>query len=155
MRETELELNDVKIIDTRGDNVENSNEYAEFLFNKRQRRGITLYEAKKLMRDRNYYGASMVEFGHADALISGLTKNYVTTVKPALQIIGTEPGVKKVAGMYIMITKKGPVFFGDTTVNVDPKTTGLGGYYRTNRKIRKALYQQSKGSAAIVLQLWI
>jgi len=125
LRESELELGDVKIIDIRGDHVEHADEYAEFLFNKRQRRGITLYEAKKLMRDRNYYGASMVEFGHADALISGLTKNYVTTVKPALQIIGTEPGVKKVAGMYIMITKKGPVFFGDTTVNVDPNVQDL------------------------------
>ncbi len=125
MQENDLQLGAVKIIDTRGDNVENANEYAEFLFKKRQRRGITLYEAKKIMRDRNYYGASMVQFGHADALISGLTKNYVTTVKPALQIIGTQPGVRKVAGMYIMITKKGPVFFGDTTVNVDPNVQDL------------------------------
>ncbi|MES2274412.1 MAG: NADP-dependent malic enzyme [Bacteroidota bacterium] len=124
MRENELELGDVKIIDTRLE-CENAQEYAEYLFSKRQRRGITLYEAKKMMRDRNYYGASMVQFGHADALISGLTKNYVTTVKPALQIIGTEPGVAKVAGMYIMITKKGPVFFGDTTVNVDPSVQDL------------------------------
>jgi malate dehydrogenase (oxaloacetate-decarboxylating)(NADP+) len=77
------------------------------------------------MRDRNYYGACMVQFGHADALISGLTKNYVSTVKPALQIIGTEPGVPKVAGMYMMITKKGPVFFGDTTVNVNPSAHDL------------------------------
>ncbi len=123
--ESELELNDVKIIDTRGDQVENAAEYAEYLFNKRQRRGYTLYEAKKIMRDRNYYGASMVQFGHADALISGLTKNYVTTIKPALQIIGTEAGVRKVAGMYIMITPKGPVFFGDTTVNVDPNVQDL------------------------------
>jgi malate dehydrogenase (oxaloacetate-decarboxylating)(NADP+) len=125
LRENELDLDDVKIIDIRTDCVENAQEYAEFLFKKRQRRGITLYEAKKLMRDRNYYGASMVQFGHADALISGLTKNYVTTVKPALQIIGTEPNVAKVAGMYIMITKKGPVFFGDTTVNVDPSVQDL------------------------------
>ena len=125
LRENELDLDDVKIIDIRTDCVENAQEYAEFLFKKRQRRGITLYEAKKLMRDRNYYGASMVQFGHADALISGLTKNYVTTVKPALQIIGTQPNVAKVAGMYIMITKKGPVFFGDTTVNVDPSVQDL------------------------------
>jgi malate dehydrogenase (oxaloacetate-decarboxylating)(NADP+) len=124
MRENELDLDDVKIIDTRQE-CEHAQEYAEYLFSKRQRRGITQYEAKKMMRDRNYYGASMVQFGHADALISGLTKNYVTTVKPALQIIGTEPGVAKVAGMYIMITKKGPVFFGDTTVNVDPTVQDL------------------------------
>lgn len=77
------------------------------------------------MRDRNYYGASMVQFGEADALISGMTRNYATTIKPALQIIGTEEDVTRVAGMYMMITKKGPVFFGDTTVNVDPSVDEL------------------------------
>ena len=95
------------------------------LYEKRQRRGLTLFEATKLMRDRNYFGASMVEFGEADAMISGLTKNYVSTIKPALQVIGTEPGVNRVAGMYMMMTKKGPVFFGDTTVNVDPTAEEL------------------------------
>lgn len=125
LRDTELELGDVKIIDTRGADVEHVAEYAEYLFSKRQRRGITLYEARKQLRDRNYYGASMVQFGHADALISGLTKNYVATIKPALQIIGTQAGVPKVAGMYIMLTKKGPVFFGDTTVNENPDVQAL------------------------------
>src|SRR6201996_4974214 len=77
------------------------------------------------MADPNYYGACMVQFGEADALISGLSKNYVTTIKPALQIIGTEKGVSRVAGMYMMIKQKGPVFFGDTTVNVDPSVEEL------------------------------
>src|SRR5690606_32491347 len=72
------------------------------------------------MRDRNYFGAAMVQFGNADALISGLTRNYVSTVKPALQIIDTADGVNKVAGMYMMLTKKGPVFFADTTINMNP-----------------------------------
>jgi malate dehydrogenase (oxaloacetate-decarboxylating)(NADP+) len=67
----------------------------------------------------------MVEFGEADAMISGLTKNYVSTIKPALQVIGTEEGVNRVAGMYMMMTEKGPVFFGDTTVNVDPTVEEL------------------------------
>jgi len=125
MLENDLQLGDVTIIDPRQDTSERACKYAEYLFSKRQRRGVTLFEAKKLMRDRNYYGACMVQFGDADALISGLTKNYVSTVKPALQIIGTEPGVKKVAGMYMMITKKGPVFFGDTTVNVNPTAQDL------------------------------
>jgi malate dehydrogenase (oxaloacetate-decarboxylating)(NADP+) len=62
----------------------------------------------------------MVETGQADALISGLTRNYTDTIKPALRIIGTQPGVNKVAGMYIMITKNGPIFFADTTINIDP-----------------------------------
>jgi malate dehydrogenase (oxaloacetate-decarboxylating)(NADP+) len=124
MRENELDLGDVQIIDPR-EGCENMDEYVNYLYNKRQRRGITLYEAKKLMVDRNYYGASMVQFGRADALISGLTKDYVSTVKPALQIIGTEEGVNRVAGMYMMITPKGPVFFGDTTVNVNPTVQEL------------------------------
>ncbi|MEX8549169.1 MAG: NADP-dependent malic enzyme [Mucilaginibacter sp.] len=105
--------------------TEKSEKYANFLFKKRQRRGITLFDARKLMLNRNYYGASMVQFGDADVLISGLTRNYAATVKPALQVIGTEPGVKIVAGMYMMITKRGPVFFGDTTVNVNPDAQQL------------------------------
>ncbi|MFA6085718.1 NADP-dependent malic enzyme [Mucilaginibacter sp.] len=119
IKENELDLGDVEMIDTR-DDCERSKEFAEFLFKNRQRRGITMFEAKKLIADRNYYGACMVQFGQADALISGLTKNYVDTIKPALQIIGTEEGVNRVAGMYLMITEKGPVFFADTTVNVNP-----------------------------------
>ncbi|WP_295767457.1 NADP-dependent malic enzyme [uncultured Mucilaginibacter sp.] len=119
-----LDLGDVKIINTLLP-CDRQDEYAQHLYQKRQRRGITLYEAKKMMRDRNYYGASMVEFGDADALISGLTKNYVSTVKPALQIIGTAEGVSRVAGMYMMITKKGPLFFADTTVNVNPTVQDL------------------------------
>ncbi|HZY38698.1 MAG TPA: NADP-dependent malic enzyme [Mucilaginibacter sp.] len=119
MRDSDIDLGDVHIIDP-NENCEHIDEYADYLYQKRQRRGITLYESKKLLHDRNYYGASMVQFGEADALISGLTKDYATTIRPALQIIGTDSGVKRVAGMYMMITRKGPVFFGDTTVNVNP-----------------------------------
>ena len=115
----ELDMEGVTIIDP-AEETAKTELYADYLYQKRQRKGITLYEAKKLLRDRNYFGACMVQFGEADALISGLTKNYVQTIRPALQIIGTEPGVNKVAGMYMMLTEKGPVFFGDTTVNVNP-----------------------------------
>ena len=117
--EHELELEGVEIINPIDEKIISA-QYAEYLYKKRQRRGVTLFEAKKLMRDRNYYGASMVQFGQADALISGLTKDYGTTIKPALQVIGIEEGVNRVAGMYMMLTKKGPVFFGDTTVNENP-----------------------------------
>ena len=75
-------------------------------------KGLTYYEAKKVMKDRNYFGCMMVEMGDADAMISGLTKNYPDTIRPALQIIGTEDGVKKIAGMYLMLTKKGPLVSG-------------------------------------------
>lgn len=124
MKEHHLDLGDVQIIDPRVDETRHA-EFGNVLFEKRKRRGITLYEAKKLMRDRNYYGAMMVEIGEADALISGLTKNYPTTIRPSLQIIGTAPGVTRVAGMYMMLTKKGPVFLADTTVNVDPTVEDL------------------------------
>lgn len=118
--DNDIDLTDVLIIDPLDAAAPDAEQFAQHLYQKRQRRGITLYEARKLIRDRNYYGSSMVEFGYADALISGLTKNYKTTLKPALQVIGTKPGVKKIAGMYMMLTKKGPVFLGDTTVNPDP-----------------------------------
>ncbi|ATP57907.1 NADP-dependent malic enzyme [Pedobacter ginsengisoli] len=119
-----LELEGVTIIDP-FEEQQRMAKYANSLYEKRQRRGVTLIEATKFLRDRNYFGASMVEFGEADAMISGLTKNYVSTIKPALQVIGTEEGVNRVAGMYMMMTKKGPVFFGDTTVNVDPTAEEL------------------------------
>jgi malate dehydrogenase (oxaloacetate-decarboxylating)(NADP+) len=124
IEENALELEGVEIIDP-FEEPERMTKYAEALYQKRQRRGVTLFEASKLLRDRNYFGAFMVEFGEADAMISGLTKNYATTIKPALQVIGTAEGVNRVAGMYMMMTKKGPVFFGDTTVNVDPSVEEL------------------------------
>lgn len=122
--ENGLDLEGVSIINPLED-TKICTQYAEFLYKKRQRRGVTLYEAKKLMRDRNYYGAAMVQFGDADALISGLTKDYGTTIKPALQVIGIQNDVNRVAGMYMMLTKKGPVFFGDTTVNENPTVDEL------------------------------
>lgn len=77
------------------------------------------------MRERNYFGAMMVENGEADAFISGLTRQYPEAIRPALQIIGAEPGVSTVAGMYIMLTKRGPIFFADATVNFHPTTEEL------------------------------
>lgn len=124
IKHSDLELDDVEIIDPR-EEPGRFNEYCEYLYNKRQRRGVTANEARKMLTQRNYFGACMVQFGDADALISGLTKDYVTTVKPALQVIGTQEGVNRVAGMYMMLTKKGPVFLGDATVNVDPSVEEL------------------------------
>ena len=124
IEEHALELEGVQIIDPMQE-PERSKKFADALFKKRQRKGLTQLDAGKLMRDRNYFGASMVEFGEADAMISGLTKNYASTIKPALHVIGIEEGVNRVAGMYMMMTKKGPVFFGDTTVNVDPTVDEL------------------------------
>ncbi len=100
-------------------------EYGEILYKKRHRKGLEAEEGRKLMRDRNYFGAMMVETGEADALISGLTTDYATTIRPALQVIGVAEGVNRVAGMYILISKKGTYFFADTTVNVNPNANDL------------------------------
>ncbi len=99
--------------------------YGNLLHNKRKRKGITAEIGRKLMRNRNYYGAMMVETGEADAFISGLTQEYGETIKPALQVIGVEEGIKRVAGMYILSNRKGVYFFSDTTVNMDPTAEEL------------------------------
>src|SRR5690554_2510947 len=125
IRDNALDIEDIPIIDPfEEQETERFDKYVQFLFKKRQRRGITEAGARKLMLDRNYFAACMVEFGEADTLISGLTKNYITAIRPALQVIGTQPG-SRVAGMYMMLTKKGPVFFGDTTINENPSVDEL------------------------------
>jgi malate dehydrogenase (oxaloacetate-decarboxylating)(NADP+) len=116
-----IDIEGLPVFDPRSDAMEQKgNEYSEVFFQKRNRKGFNYYESKKIMKDRNYYGCMMVEMGDADAMISGLTKNYPDTIRPALQIIGTEAGVNKIAGMYLMLTKKGPLFLADTTVNFNP-----------------------------------
>jgi malate dehydrogenase (oxaloacetate-decarboxylating)(NADP+) len=116
-----LDIEDFPILDPRSDTTkEKRNQYTELFFKKRGRRGFNAYEAKKVMRDRNYFGCMMVECSDADAMISGLTRNYPDTIRPALHTIGTEDGVKKIAGMYLMLTKRGPLFLADTTVNFNP-----------------------------------
>lgn len=126
IEENGMEFDDVEIIDTRDNEEEDRrNKFAELFFDKRKRRGFTYPEAKKIMKERNYFGAAMVESGEADVLISGLTRNYPDTIKPALQVIGTDPEVKHIAGMYVVITKNGPLFLADTTVTLDPTTEQL------------------------------
>ncbi len=116
-----IDITDLPIIDIRSDEMEAKREFfGSILFQKRQRKGINKYESLKLMRTQNYFGAMMVETGEADAMLSGLTRNYADGIRPAVQIIGTEEGVKKIAGMYLLLTKKGPLFLADTTVNIKP-----------------------------------
>ena len=119
-------IDDLQIINPKGDEMEEKRkQYGEIYFKKRQRRGVNKYEVSKKMKDRNHFGCMMVECGDADAMISGLSRNYPDTIRPAIQIIGTEEGVSKIAGMYIMLTKKGPLFLADTTVNFNPTATEL------------------------------
>lgn len=114
-----LVFDNIKIIDP-AEEPETRKKYGEEFYKIRQRKGMTLYDCNKVMIHRNYYGSMMVHNGDADAVISGLTKNYPSTIRPALQVMGTNQTSKVVAGMYIMLTKFGPMFFADTTVNINP-----------------------------------
>ena len=121
IEENNLELEGATILDPRGDEVaERRKAFGAVLFERRMRHGLTALEAERQMRQRNYFGSMLVDQGEADALVSGLTRNYPNVIRPALQVIGKGQGVDKVAGMYILQTKNGPMFFADTTVNTDP-----------------------------------
>jgi malate dehydrogenase (oxaloacetate-decarboxylating)(NADP+) len=119
-----LNLGDCTIIDP-SRSPEITNRYGQIYYEKRARKGITLLEATRKMRQRTYFGTMMVELGEADAFISGQNRNYPDTIRPALEIIGKEEGTNKVAGMYIIMSKQGPLFFADTTVNIDPSAEDL------------------------------
>jgi malate dehydrogenase (oxaloacetate-decarboxylating)(NADP+) len=123
IKEHKLEL-DCPIIST-FDEQGKCEAFALLLHKKRERKGLTYRDCLQLMRDRNYYGAMMVETGEADALVSGLTKDYPKTILPSLQLIGMAEGVSRVAGMYIILNKRGTYFFADTTVNLNPTADEL------------------------------
>ncbi len=125
MEEHSIDLGDTPIIDPRAEESKEQRKlFAERYFEKRKRRGVTLHDARQTMRERNYYGSMMLEIGDADALISGMTRKYADVIRPALQIIGAEPDTR-VCGMYLMLTKRGPLFFADTTVNTNPTSEDL------------------------------
>jgi malate dehydrogenase (oxaloacetate-decarboxylating)(NADP+) len=119
-QENNIDLEGCEMIDILEDE-DKRHEYAELLYQKRQRRG------KRLMRERNYFAAMMVETGAADACITGFTKDYGKSIVPALQVIGTAEGVSRAASMYIIQNRKGPFFFADTTVNINPSAEELVG----------------------------
>lgn len=120
IEEYNMEFPEAEILDPKADEENDRRKrYAEAFFEMRKRKGFTAYEAKKIMRERNYFGAMMVHSGDADAMVSGATRKYKDVLRPALQVVGTQKDVEKVAGMYILITKRGPVFLADTTVNFE------------------------------------
>ena len=124
--DTELELDGVTIIDPKADaQKERMKDYVQQLFEKRKRRGMTLHAAKEYMKLNSYYSSMLVENGEADAVLSGLTRNYPDTIRPALQVIGRKPGVRIVSGIYIVMTKEGPLFLSDCTVNTNPTAEDL------------------------------
>lgn len=132
-RDTILELKeelgfeaDVAIIDPKDDQEKaRRDEYAQIFWEARQRRGMSLLDAQKWMRERNYFAAMMVNEGHADALVTGYSRSYPTVVKPMLQLIERAPGISLVATTNMMMTNRGPIFFADTAINPDPSADDL------------------------------
>ncbi len=119
-----LDLKDVRIVDPAQSPLREG--YIQELCRLRQRRGVTLSEARKLINDRNVFGSMMVHMGDADALVSGVAQNYPDAIRPALRIVRMREGLHTVAGCYAMITRKGDIYFlADTTVNIDPTAEDL------------------------------
>ena len=116
----------VPIIDPKCDEEEDrKNAYAKIYWEQRKRRGITLHSAEKMMRERNYFAAMMVNEGDADALISGYSRNYPTVVKPMLELIGLDKGATRIATTNVLMTERGPLFLSDTSINIDPSAKDL------------------------------
>ena len=126
IKEYHLELDDVEIINQTEPEVKSLREkYAQKLYKTRQRKGMTYEDALQQMLMPNQFGMMMVSEGDADAFLSGFSSKYADVIKPAIQIAGTNNPQKHIAGMYIIHTKKGPYFFADTTVNVQPNSRTL------------------------------
>jgi malate dehydrogenase (oxaloacetate-decarboxylating)(NADP+) len=132
-KETILELKeeigfdaDVPILDPKTKESDDKRmQYANSFWEARKRRGITLLDAQKWMRERNYFAAMMVNEGEADALVTGYSRSYPSTVKPIMQLIDKAPGVSRIATTNMMMTNRGPIFFSDTAINMNPTADDL------------------------------
>jgi malate dehydrogenase (oxaloacetate-decarboxylating)(NADP+) len=129
---------DVPIIDPKTpEEVERKNKFAKAYWETRQRRGISLFDAENLMRERNYFAAMMVNQGEADALLTGYSRSYPSVVKPMLQLIDKEPGVSLIATTNMMMTRRGPMFMSDTAINTNPTSEELAKIAIMTAKVAK------------------
>jgi len=129
---------DLLIIDPKSEEEEERrNKFAKIYWEKRQRNGITYLAAQKLMRERNYFAAMMVNECNADSLVTGYSRSYPSVVKPMIELIGKQKGVKRIAALNIMLTKRGPMFFSDTAININPTAKELANItYMTSEAIK-------------------
>jgi malate dehydrogenase (oxaloacetate-decarboxylating)(NADP+) len=121
--ELNLRLAKAEIVDP--DNFPKLEEYVQEVYRLRQRKGVTLSEARMALKNKNALAAMMVYRGDADGFIAGVNQHYPDTMRPALQILGTRPGVHRVAGIYLLIVKREIYFFADTTINIEPTVEDL------------------------------
>ncbi len=117
---------EVTILDPKSDEqLDIKSKYANLFWEEQKRKGVTLYEAESLMRERNYFAAMMVKNGDADAMLSGYSRNYASVIKPVLDVVGKDKGVSKIAATNMMLTDRGPIFISDTSINIDPTAKEL------------------------------
>ncbi|MAQ75313.1 MAG: NADP-dependent malic enzyme [Aquimarina sp.] len=126
MEELDFEADGIEIIDPKSDEEkERKNYYAKKYWENNKRKGITLYDAQRLLRERNYYAAMMVNEGDVDAVVTGYSRSYPTVVKPMLDLVGLAKGATRIATLNVMMTNKGPLFISDTSINIDPDAKEL------------------------------
>jgi len=113
--------------------------YADLYWQANQRKGITLLEARKMMRERNYFASMMINEGDADAMITGYTRNYASTIKPLFDTLGMQDGVSRIAATNLMLTKRGPMFLADTTINIDPTPKQLAKITQMTSSVAKMI----------------
>jgi len=113
------------------------NHYAELYWQDQKRKGVTEYEAKSVLRERNYFASMMVKTGDADAMLSGYSRNYASVVKPIMKIIGKAKGVTRIAATNLMLTDRGPLFLSDTSINIDPTAKELAKIAHMNAQVVK------------------
>ena len=129
-------------------------DYVQEFYRLRQRRGVTLAAADELMKDNNIFGSMMVRMGDADALVSGVSQNYPDTIRPALQVIGVREGIHKVCGVYLIITRKGDLYFlADATVNIEPTAEDLAEIAIVCRAGSPALRYGAAGGDVVILDV--
>ena len=139
IKEYAIELPEIVIIDPKSEEEEKRRiSYGLAFFERRKRKGFTEFEAIQIMRERNHFGAMMVDQGDADAMITGLTRSYRSSVSPAIRIVGLEKEVNTVSGMYILNSKRGPLFLADTTINLNPSAEQIAEItYNVSKIIRR------------------
>ncbi|MFN3942155.1 MAG: NADP-dependent malic enzyme [Flavobacterium sp.] len=117
---------DLEILDPKAKDCDDlRNKFAKSYWKKYQRDGVTLLDAQKWMRERNYFASMMVNEGQADAMLTGYSRSYPTAIKPILHLVDKMQGVTRIASTNLMMTKRGPMFFSDTAINVNPNAEEL------------------------------
>ena len=154
MEEIQFE-GDIKIIDPKSDEeLERRHNFAQIYWEKRRRNGITLLEAQKWMRERNYFAAMMVNEGMADALVTGYTRSYPTVAKPMIDLIGKIKGIKKVAATNLMLTDRGPLFLSDTAMIINPNAKELAEIARMTDKTMKLFGLEPNLAHGLLFEFW-